>query len=287
MPKPASGEVALAGADGRELTRLIREAKDSGVEVMTQVVEKAVERGVSSGEIMTQPLLNADELQELAEALASVNATADLLGRANVRQLAEDPQAKTFAKFADEQTRIRIQPPEEALRYFLGLFPSINQDPLRFGEFHRRQAFTLAASTNEVLTRRVQEAIAFALQNNTNGTVDVQDVLDEAGVSPANSQYAEMVFRTNAMDSYQSAAYEEARAPDLQATFPVWLYLGIMDGRQGKDHEPKFNRYYPAEATFSEVRGPRPFNCRCSLRWVTADEWDRLKAQGARVETAW
>ena len=254
---------------------------------MTQVVEKAVERGVSSGEIMTQPLLNADELQELAEALASVNATADLLGRANVRQLAEDPQAKSFAKFADEQTRIRIQPPEEALRYFLGLFPSINQDPLRFGEFHRRQAFTLAASTNEVLTRRVQEAIAYALSNNTNGTVDVQDVLDEAGVSPASSGYADLVFRTNAMDSYQSAAYEEARAPDLQATFPVWLYLGILDGRQGKDHEPKFNRYYPAEATFSEVRGPRVWNCRCSLRWITADEWDRLKAQGARIETSW
>jgi hypothetical protein len=141
-----------------------------------------------------------------------------------------------------------------------------------------------------VLTARVQDAIEEALREHRS-TADarkaIDDILDAAGVGPRRDDYATMVFRTNANDSYQQAHYEEARSPELRGTFPVWRYLGVRDGRQGKDHEPKFDRYYPAEASFADVRGPRIFNCRCSLEWVDADTWQELEGQGAKVETRW
>lgn len=286
MPKPASDEVALAGTDGRELNRLIQHAKDAGVEILTTLTDYAVERAVEAGNLLTRPLFDPDELNQLADAIAGVNATADLLGRARIREQAENADTPPFAKFADDLFAVKIQPPEEALRYFLSLFPSIGVDPLRFGEYQRRQAFTLAVSTNEVLTRRVQDAIYSALKNNTSGTLAVEDVLTEAGVSTRNRDYASMVFRTNAMDAYQTAAYEEARAPDLRSTFPVWQYLIVNDERVGSDHKPKGGRYYPSSATFNEVRGDRPFNCLAGDNFVQGGFLEASKAfySGQMVE---
>lgn len=295
---PASGEVALAGADGRELARLIRQSKAEGVATLARLAGQAVRRFARAG---GPPTLFTDaERQELADALAGVLATADLLGRARVRELADDAlthagahtlgdRAAPLRRFADSPG-FRIEPPEAALDYFRGLVPEIGVDPGRFGESMRRRAFTLAESTDQVLTERVRESIARSLaegRGSADAQHDVGQLLAAAGVDPGNPQYPEMVFRTNAMDAYQQAAYEEARHPDLRGVFPVWQYVGIADGRQGKDHEPKFDRFYPAEAAFADVRGPRPFNCRCSLRWVDAFEWDELKAKGARVETTW
>jgi hypothetical protein len=96
-----------------------------------------------------------------------------------------------------------------------------------------------------------------------------------------------MVVRTNMMDAYAAGAHEERQDPEVQAYFPVWKYLGILDGRQGEDHEPKFNRYYPSTADFRDVRGPRLFNCRCASQDISYIEWERLQKQGAKVETTW
>lgn len=254
---PASKDVALAGPDGKDLARLVREAKADGVATLADVCRDALEGYPGTG-----PLLDDGHLLQLADALAGVNATADLLARSRVREQA-DRVAVPFRTFAD-QPAIRIAPPEVALDYFRGLVPSLDLDPERFGDFHRRQAFALAESTNEVLTGKVQDAIAAAIaegKSTSEATNDVGGLLDAAGVSPANPQYAEMVFRTNAMDAYSQAYHEEGRNPDLRGQFPAWQYVGIDDHRAGKDHRPKFGKYYPAEASFAEVRGPRPFNC--------------------------
>jgi hypothetical protein len=96
-----------------------------------------------------------------------------------------------------------------------------------------------------------------------------------------------MVFRTNATDSFNAGSDAERQEPDVIEEFPVWEYLGIEDGRQGKDHQPKFGKFYPASSTFAEVRGERPFNCRCGQRAVNRREWARLQAAGAAVETSW
>jgi len=127
-----------------------------------------------------------------------------------------------------------------------------------------------------------------------NPVAAVNAALDAAGVSPRNPQYADMVVRTNMMSAYNDGATAELQDQDVIDEFPVWLYLGIKDGRQGKDHEPKFGRYYPSSASFADVRGPRTasfadvrgprtYNCRCTFAPIYRIEWQRLQAGGAKV----
>jgi hypothetical protein len=291
---PASGDVALAGPDGRELARLIRSAKAGGVKVLADLTRGAVERRLAG---TRGPLFDRTERERLAQAVAAVNGTADLLGRVRVREQAARSRGprKAFAAGDEPFGSVRtfadggvvIVAPEDALDYFLGLVPELGVDPKRWLGEQRRRAFTVAASTEDVLTRKIQQVIADAMRAGENRGASVDAVLEAAGVSPANPQYADMVMRTNAQDAYQTAVYEEARHPDVRAEFPVWQYQGIDDHRAGADHRPKFGRYYPATAAFADVRGPRPFNCRCGLEWIDRHTWAELQSQGARAETSW
>jgi hypothetical protein len=287
---PVPGEVALAGADGKALAKLVAQSKAYGVRVMADVVAHAVRGYKGAG-----PLLSEPHLERIAGAISAVNATAELLGRSRVAERSDRvrvfgdaaPPDVPFQSFADNPPGI-LATPEDAVAFFMSRRPELGLDPLRFGELQRRQAFTLAESTNLVLTQRIQKIIGDAMRANR-GTAEAQTAirkaLESAGVAPANPQYSEMVFRTNAMDSFQQGMYEQGRGEE--DAFPVWRYLIVDDERTGEDHRPKGNRYYPRTATFSEVRGNRPFNCRCSLQWVDRFEWETLKRGGARVETDW
>lgn len=278
-------DVAIGGQAGRQLVRLMRESKSHGEAVMHRLCRQAVERLLRAPGRGT--LFAANELQELADSLASTIATANLLGRYRIRSILNRrrPPAQTFAEPAGPP--VAPIPPEKALSYFRSLAPGITGDPGIFAPTMRRQAFTLAVSTDALLLQKVQGVIADALATGGGTIADVQEILDKAGVSPRNPQYAEMVYRTNSMDAYNQGHDEERQDPEVINYFPVWRYDGIEDGREGDDHRPKFGKYYPASATFAEVRGDRPFNCRCGATPIYVDDWDELKKGGARVESAW
>ncbi len=263
---------------------------------MAEVTESAVKRLLASGKHASATrLLDDAETKRLADTLASVTATAELLARVRVRERQQRAiGAKGLHKHGDDQPffvfggqPIAPLPPSEALAYFRGLVPELGVDPKIFGPLHQRAAFTLAAATDDVLLRKVKAAITGQLATGTNATPDVQSILDSAGVSPRNPQYADMVTRTNAMDAYNTGAMKELQHPDVRDTFPVWKYLGIDDGRQGEDHEPHFDQYYPNSAAFAEVRGERVFNCRCTMAPVDRFEWAELQAKGAAVDPEW
>jgi 2'-5' RNA ligase len=209
------------------------------------------------------------------------------LSLAGVSTFAEPPA--TFARFADPIPSLL---PRAAIEYFRSLVPRLSADPERFPPLMARHAFTLAHAADQVLLGKVKQVIADALSGqdggvDIRGTEAVQQILDEAGVSPRSPQYAELVYRTNVLDSYNAGVHAELQQPDMQEMFPAWEYLGIPDGREGEDHRPKFGRYYPASATFAEVRGERVFNCRCSSRPVSKFEWGRLQQRGAVLESSW
>ena len=243
-------------------------------------------------------LFTEDERKALAESLAAVTATADLLGRARVRERQEAVgSADKPRSFAEEPARwLRFDetappepmPPEKALAYFRSLFPALGPDPQRFAATMRRQAFTLAVATEKTLLDRVRQILAGGMEDGASRgglTRQVREVLDRAGVTPANPQYAEMVVRTNLMDAYNQGQTDELQDPDVRLVFPAWRYDGIADGRQGKDHEAHFGRYYPPDVPFAVVRGNRPFNCRCTQTPVSAVEWERLRARGIDFST--
>ncbi len=305
----ATDQVALPGRDGDKVEALLAHAKSAGIATLADVTRSALERLVKlkpAKLAAATELFNEDERQQLADTLAAVNSTANLMGRSRVRirqQRAE--QLLGVAKFSEESTNferfdevgpLRPMPPEDALAYFKRLVPRIGVDPHQFSTDANREAFTMAQATEETLLEKCKGLIGQYLEK---GKVEeaarakqypaehLDEILADAGVHPSNPQYSDMVIRTNMKDAYNVGADAERQDPDVAATFPVWRYMGIRDGREGDDHRPKFGKYYPNEATFTEVRGKRPYNCRCDQEPIDVWEWNELAARGARVETNW
>lgn len=284
---PPKAKIAIAGEDGQAAMHLAKAAMDDGRAVLESITRDALTRKLKGH---TGPLFNADETELLAEAIASTTATAELLGRYRIRErLEKKDTVRRFHAFDPGDggpPRVNPIPPAQALDYFRHLMPSLANFP-GFDERHRRNSFTLAANTGDVILRQIQTAIEKAIGEGRNGANDVQDLLDAAGVSSRNPAYSDLIWRTNAMDSFNVGHDEERQAPDVIDEFPVWEYLIVDDDQTGEDHRPKGGKYYPARASFAEVRGNRPFFCRCSQRAIDRGEWARLQKAGAVLETKW
>lgn len=281
-PSPQA-KIAIAGPDGQAAIHLTKAAMDEGRAVLESITYDAIKRKLN-GEL--GPLFNKEEIGQLSDALASAMGTAELLGRYRIRERAlKGDGTRRFAALdpVDGPPRVKPLPPVEALKFFRELMPSLDDDPT-FDQRQRRISFTWAQRASQVILEQVKGAINTAIAHGESGTAVIQEIMDEAGVSSRNPQYADMVFRTNAIDAYNVGADDERQHEDVRDEFPAWQYLGINDGRQGADHAPHFGKYYPASATFNAVRGDRPFNCRCSQRAIGKREWERLVAGGAKFE---
>jgi hypothetical protein len=302
-PFAASDEpdtTALPGAAGKRLVELLGLAIKSGQPEMAQIVEAITRRALRTGEVT----FSESDRSRLAEAIQAAIVPAELMGRARIQRFAELAANREPVTFSESPRILEVfaepVPPlttRWAIRYFERLIPKLGIDPDRYGQLMERHAMTLAEATEITTVKKVQAAITKYLgtdwasnpdpDERPSGARVVQQVLDEVGVSPANPQYAEMVFRTNVMDSYHAGESRMRADPAMQEALPVWEYLGIHDGREGSDHRPKFGKFYPASVSFAEVRGARPFNCRCSSAPVPAARWEQLQAQGAKVEIEW
>lgn len=170
--------------------------------------------------------------------------------------------------------------PQDALEHFRSLVPELGIDPKRYGPLMERHSFTLCYATEENLLKNVKADLERYIQTGRTTIFEkspiegeppiergctrhtfVKRLLDEAGITPSNNQYSEMVFRTNVCESYRTGKDRQLSTPDMQENFPVWIYDGIEDGREGEDHRPHFGKYYPASVPFNVVRGKRPYNC--------------------------
>lgn len=162
-------------------------------------------------------------------------------------------------------------------------------DPLRVTDDLRRHAFTMAAATDRQLLDQVQAKLAERLQTGQGlrlAAREIDQLIDDLGVSQKNPQYAEMVVRTNLMDAYNQGAQDELSHPDVIDTFPVWRYANPVDGRSRPHHAARDGNYYPSSVPFVAVRGPGiedAANCRCVPIPVDKWEWARLRAAGARI----
>jgi Phage Mu protein F like protein len=288
----ATDPTAVAGKDGEEFARLIRQSQQKGSALLWRLVRDGLQQYTGG------PLLAPHQLDQLTESFATLRSVGDLMGRTRIREQHDYVlRSNLLSKFSEHIPFVRMSDqfsvvgtPEQALDYFTGLEPRLGVDPERYPDEQRRRAFTLAVATNETLTRRVQQEIASGIkrgESTADVTARIQAAIDESGVKPKTKDYAMMVVRTNMNEAYQTGAWEEGQHPDVRDLFPVYQYLGIRDGRQGKDHETKFGKYYPGSIPFAQVRGPRVFNCRCNLKYVDMFDWDQLREHGAREETEW
>jgi len=163
-------------------------------------------------------------------------------------------------------------------------------DPQRWGALQERHAFTLAVATDTTLLEKVKEAIRRSLQTEpsvTRGKLEIQSILNHAGVSHLNPVYSELVYRTNAMDAFNAGWSRELAEPDVAETFPVWRYANPQDNRSRPTHAARAGKYYSAPTPFAEVRGLEAKDaifCRCTGIPISKWEWAKLQQQGKRVE---
>lgn len=260
--------------------------------VIAAALESAVRRVVKDAPdarslLSLKSLVNGMEAATVAAAVTQARVIPELLGRlrlrANIGEIDFAAPALNPAEFLDPESAITVQP-EKAVEYFEALSPRRRLPlPDNWLDLHRRAAFEMAVTTDKTALDRVHEILRTQIAEGEPVTWGsqrmIEDLLDGLGVTPANPQYAEMVVRTNVMDSYNDGYDREIRDdPDLAPEFPWWEYLAIEDDRLGEDHAVHLTGgfdggpYYPASRSFAEVRGDRVFNCRCSFRWIHKTE---------------
>lgn len=242
--------------------------------------------GTLGGVMERAIFFNDAERTILARGIGQVRAIAEIVGRAKMQASAAGIE---FAKPDDAAKRLNPKRafklhPRKALAYFRKLSPRrrlpLSQEWL---DAHRIAAFRMAEVTEATVLKRVHSLVYDAIEEGKITTRDFKVSLEDLGVTSKNPQYAEMVFRTNALDSYNTGYYEEVRDdPDLGEYFPYWEYLVVDDDRLSDEHRAHVSEgegggpYFPASRSFDNVRGGRVFNCRCSFRWVDKYEAEEL-----------
>ena len=251
-------------------------------------------------------LFNDAERHVLAQSITETNATANLLGRARVRerwaQALRKHDPERFAELPPhvemfdepEPRNLKPMPPAKAVSYFRRLVPTIGvKEPERFGQLLQRNAFTLAVDVDAIVLDKIKGVIQTALETGRGvraAPAEIENLLTSAGVSPRNPQYAEMVQRTNMMDAYAQGTQEEMRDPDVADVFPAWRYLAVKDARTRPHHAQHNERYFSNDTLFTEVRDAEAgkfdgYNCRCVQQPVDKWTWTDLQKRGARIST--
>lgn len=308
--QPAQGkDVALGGSDGAKAEQLLAAAKAEGIRTLSLLTARALNRlfleGGADAVLAAETLFSEQERAALAAELVKIRGTAELLGRSRVRLRAR--QAETFYEgrqfgeagcwfsaeptaFAEFAEPVVPMTPAAALEYFLNLVPDISvSDPRRFGDRLEREAFTLAEATDATMLDKVKQALARRLETGrvSGAAVEIDAILDDAGVTPKSPQYSEMIVRTNLLDSYNIGAQREL--DEVSDIFPWWQYLNPSDSRSRPAHAEKNGRYYLSSVPFTAVRGASIgdlANCRCTFAPVDKFEVEALKAQGITASRA-
>lgn len=254
--------------------------------VLYEITRSAVERMLQTGESPGIGLYDEDEEAKLQATLQEVWGTSYLFGESQMQLRAEQaieanakkkPLRSTdptdLSTFGDSLPVFTFDDildnliPKTALDYFMGLVPSLDIDVMRFGELLERKAFTLAAATSERMLGQVQKSIGAFYQGGkvigrgkTGLAGEINDILNNAGVTPKNPQYAEMVARTNLMDGMTTGLQKRQQA--VKDTFPAWKYSSIAtkegkprDGRTRPTHAARNGMIFPVDIPFTEVRG--------------------------------
>jgi SPP1 gp7 family putative phage head morphogenesis protein len=186
-----------------------------------------------------------------------------------------------------EESPVGPLQPDAALAFFRSLFPVLGTDPLRALPDWRRTAFILAGNIERDILTSVRDTIAARLASGdtTSGGVAVQAVLDAAGVTSANPQRGETIFRTEAMGAYNQGLHDQLQAE--REFFPAWQYAAVTDNRARPWHAAKNGRLYASHVSFERVRGTTPndtVNCRCTMIPIFKDDLAEMLAAGKRLE---
>ena len=292
-------DIALHGADGRKAESLLENSKREGAARIAEIARPAVERALRNPAkfLRSDKFLDDSELADLADVMADVTGTADLLGRSRMRRRLDQAE-RGGDKFSEDDATdfscfdegIKPLPPSRALAYFRGLVPGLVANAEAWSEGQHQRGFMLAVTSDLELLKKVKEAIRSALESGAgyrSGTKAVDKIMDDAGISPRNPQYGEMVTRSAMANSYNEGWDSELKEPDVQEAFPVWRYANPNDNRSRPTHAARNGKYYSSAVSFADVRGrgiEDYANDRCTGIPVWRGTWQKLQRNGNRIE---
>jgi len=277
--------------------RLLQPVVDAGIQTLSDLTRKAIGRQGGPRAILKASRLFGDgERRKLAESLRDTLLAGELLGRARIRlRLQQAEQAQEFSDHTDfrafDDGPLQPLAPPAALDYFRSLVPGLDVDLDPLAAELGKRAFELAATTDEVTLQAVKDVILEKMktgENISSAPDEIKAILDGAGVGPVRRSYAENVWRTSAMTSYNEGAQTELeKAKDF---FPAWMWSNPRDGRSRPRHARLHGSYFPATQKFTDVRGDSAdevCQCRCVPIPVYRRRWEELQAQGATFAESW
>ncbi|QNI34526.1 minor capsid protein [Alloacidobacterium dinghuense] len=231
----------------------------------------------------------------MGELLARKLASADMLGRL---QIVRHAYAKTkkqlplsaagsHVKFDEGDVDLGIGfdvGGNDAADYVSRLTPVTKQVFDGLTSQYRKDAFTLAATSDVRLVQKVQAALADIASKG--GTASdfraaANKIADDAGVTELNAFTLDTAYNTAMQKAYSSGRLVQMREPHMMEALPFWQYWTVGDLRVRPEHavldgfcahaiDPVWLKIYP----------PSGFNCRCSVVPIPAEEAPKDSDQG-------
>ena len=244
--------------------------------------------------------------QKVALLLTASLAAANLLGRTQIVQEVHRKTGKSVP-IATSSRKILFDdlsggfsldlPATNAAAYIRALTPVTKGIYDGLSDQYKRDAFTVAGTTDLKLIAKIRDALAEAAakgQTEEQFEAVVKRLTSAAGVEQLNAFTLDTVFQTNMQKAYSLGRYEQMLEPTTKAILPYWQYWTVGDDRVRPEHaafhlftaladDPVWRKLYP----------PNGFNCRCSVVPILAseapagsDEGGVLRAMGPRYLAA-
>ena len=228
--------------------------------------------------------------EKMGELVAAHLAAANLLGRAHIADAVHRKTGKRmhlamssrFRRLFDDSTDdsgtdslvlpygfSTKLPPTNAVDYLRNLTPVTKETFDGLSAQYKKDAFTVAGTTDVRLIAKVRDQLADVLQKG--GTeadfeAAVKQMETTEGVEEINAFALDTVFTTNMQKAYSLGRYEQMTTAAAQIALPYWQYRTVGDLRVRPEHQVL--DWFTARATdpvWNKIYPPNGFNCRCMV----------------------
>ena len=158
-------------------------------------------------------------------------------------------------------------PATGAADYLRGLTPVAKDTFDGLSAQYRKDAFTIAGTSDVRLIARVRDELAqIAAQGGTEQDFEraVNKLTTDAGVEQLNAFTLDTAFTTAVQRAYSLGRYEQMTDAATQEVLPYWQYMTMGDDRVRPEHAVL--DYFVARAVdpvWRKIYPPNGFNCRC------------------------
>lgn len=158
----------------------------------------------------------------------------------------------------------------KAVKAFFSRVPEVARKVADVAAVYARRGFTLARATELEVVKKVQHVIGTSMHKGTSRPSSIEAI---EALGDWSRAYADTVYATGVATAYAAGTLEEAKDPAVRAVIPALGYVAIRDANCRPNHLA-LDGLIAAEddPIWAKCAPPCGYRCRCSLRFVTAQE---------------